>query len=179
MRKMKRTVVHSQHAVSLSALNQSPADIACRPHFGVSSAMTVEPAPHSLPELSPVNIAGQPQPSGGVVNTHQSSNSYALPHAHAMPQSPTLPPRHAAKPVCTASLSTGQRCPHQPSRPCGQNSALCASCEVCGTGITQPRLTVDCTDCTSTVSALGIWDVNARRLPAVRGQQWPLPKMLI
>lgn len=148
VRKVKRTVVHSQHAVHPSALSQSPTDASCRPLFGVSSAMMGEPAPHSLPALSSVDITGQPQPPGRVVNTPQPSASYGSPHAQAVPQLPTPPPHQAAEPgtqqlvamfdkvlsLCTTSLSTGQRRPHQPSRPRGQNSAQRTSCEVCGSG---------------------------------------------
>lgn len=147
VRKMKRTVVHSQHAVCPPPPSQSSTDIACRLHFGVPSAMTGESVPHSLPALSSVDINGQPQSSSGVANTHQPSASYTSPHAHAVPQLPTPPPPHAAEPgtqhlvamfdkvlsLCTASLSTGQRRPHQPSRPRGQNGAQ-RTCEVCGSG---------------------------------------------
>lgn len=174
VRKMKRTVVHSQHAVSPSALNQSPADIACRSHFGLTSAMTGEPAPHALPDLSPVTIAGQSQPPRGVVNADQMQISLQTRMCCLMH---TLCPNHR---LCCHLMQPSlalnswwqfltKFCPCvQPPSALGSDANISPAAHVGRTalrahrarcvarGTTQPTLTVDCTGFASTVSALGI-----------------------
>lgn len=136
--RVKRGVVHSQHATSVAVPNPYPVSHTWQPHLSGTASSVTDGSCCPMPSLQTIDVPGQPQLTSNPSCQHQ-------PHTSA-PLTPPVSGSQSVEPavqqmadmsgralsLCTASLTTGRGDQQRPGCPQSRQSHQHAACKVCG-----------------------------------------------
>lgn len=129
--RVRRAVVHSQHAMSVAVPNPYSVSHTCQPHLSGTASLGTDGSCRPMPPLQTIDVTGQPQLTSTPSLQHQSP-----PVPSSQPTEPAVQQMAdmfgRALSLCTASLTTNRGYQQRPGRPQSRQSLQHAACKVCG-----------------------------------------------